>query len=226
MALRLENSYCRQHAIGEATKHFEINNYYDRNDRLVATGDKYGIQTECAYDGAGRKYQNRTVLELESTKFTSGKFNYRDPLPDPHWKAGTSGLDTSSVQSGHMSGGDDKVVEFTHAVLDGAANVVQEHTFEVNHDEAASGVDLTANDDYIRRSVYSWYDGGDRLQVTADYGSGDTASGPGVWKYVTVPGRPTSAPTSSSDTKLVTQYAYFYGDDSNTSGITESLGPW
>ena len=110
-----------RHPGTEATKYFEINHFYDRNDQVVATGDKYAAQMEYAYDGARRKYQDRTVLELESTKYTSGKFSYRDPLPDPHWKAGTGGLDTSSVQSGYMVGGDDKVVEFTHSVLDALA---------------------------------------------------------------------------------------------------------
>ena len=42
----------------------------------------------------------------------------------------------------------------------------------------------------------------------ANYGSGDTASGPGNWKYASVPSRPGTAPTSSSQTRLVTQYSY------------------
>ena len=59
-----------------ASNRFETNNHYDRNGQLVATGDKNSAHTEYAYDGLGRRYQTRTVMELNSTKYDSGKFKY------------------------------------------------------------------------------------------------------------------------------------------------------
>ena len=51
----------------EGTDHFESDNFYDRRGDLVATGDKYSVQTEMAYDGCQRQYQSRTVKELSGT---------------------------------------------------------------------------------------------------------------------------------------------------------------
>jgi RHS repeat-associated protein len=47
-----------------------------------------------------------------------------------------------------------------------------------------------------------------RETTMANYGSGDTTTGAGNWKYATVPSRPGTAPTSSSQTTLVTLYSY------------------
>ena len=56
----------------EDKKHFEVNSYYDRNGRLVCTGDKYSVHTEYAYDGVGRQYQVRTVKGAPATNAYSG----------------------------------------------------------------------------------------------------------------------------------------------------------
>ncbi|MBX3436148.1 MAG: RHS repeat-associated core domain-containing protein, partial [Planctomycetaceae bacterium] len=163
----------------------------------MATGDLAGgTSTELAYDGAGRQYQSRTVLQLESTKYSSGAFNYRDPKPHPARSS--------------MSGGDDQVVLLAHSEFDAAGHAIGQHTYEMIHNDTGAnlGIDLSNNDDYVRRTVYSWYDDAHRLIATGDYGSGDTAAGAGKWKYAAVPARPGSAPGSSSDTVLVTQYAY------------------
>jgi hypothetical protein len=60
------------------------------------------------------------------------------------------------------------------------------------------------------------------LEVTDRYhsipSSGDTAAGAGNWKYTTVPSRPGTAPTSSSQTTLVTlKTNEIYPDSSDTS---------
>ncbi len=107
-----------------------------------------------------------------------------------------------------MSGGNDDVVELNHMVYDASGNVLEQHSFEMNHDDTASvGIDMTAND-YVRSSAYSWYDEADRLITMANYGSGDTAAGPGSWKYSSMPTRTGTPPTVSSDTELVTLYVY------------------
>ena len=93
----------------ESTNHQQVNNYYDRNGRLVCTGQKYNVHTEYAYDGAGRRYQTRTVSDVESTPYSSGAFVYRAPEPN------------SSVSS--MSGSDDGLIAFTHLDYDDAGNV-------------------------------------------------------------------------------------------------------
>jgi RHS repeat-associated protein len=89
--------------------------------------------------------------------------------------------------------------------------VLETDTFEDNHDDVTGstpGINLSSNNDYVRRTVFNWYDASNRLTTTADYGSGDTASGAGQWKYATIPSRPSSAPTASSSTALVTLYGY------------------
>ena len=57
--------------------------------------------TEIAYDGAGRQYQSRTVLELESTKYSSGAFQYRAPTPDPTLSSMTGGQGSYSMEFSH-----------------------------------------------------------------------------------------------------------------------------
>ena len=135
-----------------------------------------------------------------------------------HWKASTTGLDTSLVRTtggNYMVAGDDSVIEFTHAVYDAAGNATQEHTFEANHNDT-NGLDMTANDDYVRRSVYRSYDAVNRLLVVVDYGAGDASGAGEAWRYVAVPG------TTSGATSLATTFGYFYGDDPYTSGVTET----
>lgn len=129
--------------------------YRDLNGQLVAHGDLAGgTSQEYAYDAAGRQYQFRTVLQLESTKYSSGAFQYRAPTPDP---SRTS-----------MTGGDDLVVTLTHSVFDAAGNVAEQHAYEMNHDDGTAGIDLSNNDDYVRRTVYSWYDAAHRPTTTGD----------------------------------------------------------
>ncbi|WP_339910566.1 RHS repeat-associated core domain-containing protein [Symmachiella dynata] len=181
---------------GTGSDYAQIDYYYDRSSRRVGVQPAHAAATETAYDGAGRAYQTRTVIDLESTKYSSGAFQYRAPVP-------------KQVLS-LMSGGDDLLLTLDHSIYE-SNNVIERHTFEDNHDDAVSvtrGIDLTNNDDYVRRSVYSWYGDADRVEVTADYGSGDTTAGAGTWKYAAVPSRPGTAPAASSGTKLVTLYGY------------------
>jgi hypothetical protein len=110
-----------------------------------------------------------------------------------------------------MSGGDGGLLELTHQTLDTSGNVLEIDTFEDNHDDvidSTPGINLSSNNDYVRRTAFSWFDSANRLTTMADSGSGDTTSGAGQWKYVTIPTRPSSAPSSSSSTALVTLYAY------------------
>jgi RHS repeat-associated protein len=188
-----------------------IDTYYDRNNHAVA-GVTYGqAATELVYDGAGREYQTRTVKSLEGgdsgaggTFYSSGKFLYRDPQPAPSFSASSASA---------MSGGDDQVLEITHRYLDAVGNPLETHTFEVNHNDS-DGLSVAETGggtrDYVRRSVYSWYDAANRLTTTADYGSGDTTSGAGSWKYASMPSR-ASAPSGSASDVLAATYTY---DDS------------
>jgi len=168
--------------------------FYDLNGRVVASGDLAGgTSTEIAYDAAGRQYQSRTVLELSSSKFSSGLFNYRAPAPHP---------DLSS-----MSSGDDLVITLSHSQFDDAGNTTGQHAFDMTHDDGTPGIDLSNNDDYVRSTTYSWFDDANRPVATANYGSGDTAMGPGTWKYAAIPARPGNPPVTAN-TVLVTSYGY------------------
>ncbi len=157
---------------GAGSDYLQTDTYYDRNDRRVAFATAYAAAIEMTYDGAGRNYQTRVVLALESAKYSSGVFQYRDPVPKPNLSS--------------MSGGDDYVLTLIHTAYDGY-NAIEQHYFEDNHDDATSasgrGIDLSNNDDYVRSSVYSWFDDADRVEAKADYGSGDTTTGVGTWCY-------------------------------------------
>lgn len=182
----------------EATKHFVSNSFFDRRGNLVAWEQENGMASETAYDGAGRRYQSRTVITLESTKYTSGEFNYRSPTPDPGYGVGSESS---------LTGGDDSVLTLSHSVFNDAGQVIESHSLEAHHDDT-NGIDLSADDDYVRSSHYSWYDDADRLEVSASHGAGNgSGSGDGTWTYVALPASVTK-PTTSSDAELVTLYSY------------------
>ncbi len=193
---------------GQKGAKFLTENFYDRNDSLVAETTKNATFVEHAYDGAGRNYQTRIVAdEIASTPYSSGSFVYRNPKPDPNVR------DMDALTSG---GGDDDILEIEHEELDDSGNVLEEHVFEANHDDG-DGLDVTADDDYVRSSEFFWYDADSELLTTiADYGSGDTNSGSGSWDRFAIPARG-AAPTSSSDQKLVTKFTY------NTAGLLETI---
>jgi RHS repeat-associated protein len=164
---------------------------------LVAAAPAYAAGTETAYDGAGRQYETRTVIALQSTPYSSGVYQYCAPSPVPTLSS--------------ISGGDNGVLKLAHQTLDANGNVLETDSFEDNHDDVTSstpGINLTSNNDYVRRTVFDWYDAANRITTAVDYGSGDTSSGAGQWKYATIPSRPSSAPTASTNTALVTIYAY------------------
>jgi RHS repeat-associated protein len=197
---------------GTGTNYLAQNAFYDRNDRVVASGPAYAAGTEAAYDGAGRQYESRTVIALQSTPYSSGAYQYCAPTPNPTLSS--------------MSGGDAGVLELSHHDLDANGNVLETDTFEDNHDDVTGstpGINLTSNNDYVRRTVFSWYDVGNRITATADYGSGDTSTGAGQWKYATIPTRPSSAPTASSSIALVTLYGYA-SDTGLLQTVTDPVG--
>ncbi|MEM8667442.1 MAG: RHS repeat-associated core domain-containing protein [Planctomycetota bacterium] len=182
----------------EATKHFKSNAYFDRRGNLVASEEENGMASESAYDGAGRQYQSRSVTTLESTKYTSGEFNYRAPTPDPGYGVGSESS---------LTGGDDSVITLSHSVFSDTGQVTESHSLEAHHDDT-NGIDLSADDDYVRSSRYFWYDDADRLEVSATHGSGNGSGlGDGTWTYVALPASITK-PTTSSDAELVTLYSY------------------
>jgi RHS repeat-associated protein len=173
------------------------NVYYDRNNRIVAAAPAYATGTELAYDGAGRQYQRRAVIALQSTTYSSGAYQYCAPAPNP---ALTS-----------MSGGNNGVLTLAHNTLDSNGNVLEVDSFEDNHDDVLGGtpgINLTTNSNYVRRTVFNWFDPANRVTTVADYGSGDPSTGAGQWKFSTIPSRPSTAPTTSANTNLVTRYGY------------------
>jgi len=189
-------NYNVDQSTGAATKYVSSSNYYDRDSRRVASISGALAGSETAYDGVGRAYQQREVLDLAATKYSSGEYQYRAPKPHP--------TRTS------MTGGDDKVMSLSHSEYSGDL-MIGSHSYEANHNDstgASAGIDLSSNDDYVRQTAYYWHDAQGRETTVANYGSGDTATGAGNWKYATVPSRPGTAPTSSSQTSLVTQYSY------------------
>jgi len=184
---------------GSKGKKFVNNRYYDRRNNVVAIAPQHAAAAEFAYDGLNRLYQGRTVLDLAATKYAVGAYQYRNPIPKPDINESTQAL--------LMSGGDDKVVTVGHRVLAGNGNVERFISLQALHGDT-DGIDLTANDDYVQTAAYRWYDGAGRVATVADYGSGDTASGQGQFKYFALPARPASAPAGSTDARLVTSFSY------------------
>ncbi|MEZ6032063.1 MAG: RHS repeat-associated core domain-containing protein [Planctomycetaceae bacterium] len=184
--------------------------YFDRLGRVVASQPSYQAGSETAYDGAGRPYQSRSVLDLKSTKYSSGAFVYRDPKPQPTMSS--------------MTGGDDSILGVSHSVFDSSGNVTEKHSLHMNHDDTTTvGIDMSNNDDYVRSSEYMWYDAANRVTVSGSYGSGDTTAGAGQWKYATVPTRPATAPSASSVTVLLTEYEYD-SDTGEQTTVTDPMG--
>jgi hypothetical protein len=167
---KLGRVYRTESVPGRSANAIQINNYYDRNDRLVCTGDVNRSHTEYAYDGAGRQYQVRVVNNPLVTKYSAGAFQYRAPAPHPSL-------------SSKSSTGDATLIEFTHYVYDSADNKIEEHVFELNHTDS-NGIDIDATDSYVRRTIFSWYDLADRLQYVDDYGA-DNGGTADSWKYST-----------------------------------------
>jgi RHS repeat-associated protein len=189
-------NYNVDQSTGAATKYVNSSHYYDRENRRVASISGALAGSETAYDGVGRAYQQREVLDLAAIKYSLGEYQYRAPKPHP-------------VRAS-MTGGDDKVMSLSHSEYSGDL-MTGSHSYEANHNDttgASAGIDLSSNDDYVRQTVYYWHDAQGRETTMAGYGSGDTAAGAGNWKYATVPSRPGTAPTSSSQTTLVTLYSY------------------
>jgi RHS repeat-associated protein len=150
------------------------NNYYDRRDLLVCAGDQKASHMEYVYDGAGRRIQERTIKDVQATKYNSGAFNYCEPdAADP-------------------TGGDEGVVRMAYTTFDAAGNATGVHEYEITHTDT-NGINLSDTASFIRRTQYSWYDAADRLVASADYGAGDGTSGSTIWEYTSAPTRPSSA---------------------------------
>ena len=106
------------------------------------------------------------------------------------------------------------VIAQSETDYDIAGNVLGQHSFDLNPGDN-SGI-TTSSTNYIRRSVYYWYDKAGRETVQADYGSGGAN-----WAYYAKPARPGSAPASSSASYLVTKTAY----NANTGRVDLSTDP-
>ncbi|MEZ6049199.1 MAG: RHS repeat-associated core domain-containing protein [Planctomycetaceae bacterium] len=192
--------------------HFFSNEYYyNRNNQLAGYGFSRTNFGELAYDGAGRMYQMRDVQSIETTKYASGVYQYRDPQPNP------------SLSS--MSGGDDVVLGLQHYAFDGTL-LTEVHDFQSTHldvDSGTNGIDLTNHDDYIRTSTFAWYDDVQRLTTVADYGSGDTGANSGVMKYTAIPTRPGTAPSASTSSILVGKMSY-HSETGAVETVTDAAG--
>jgi YD repeat-containing protein len=90
------------------------------------------------------------------------------------------------------------------------SNVIAQESLTLNPNETISINENGTN--FVRRTVYSWYDKSGRQTVQADYGSGTT-----IWTNAAKPTRPNNAPANSTENYLVTKYGY-----SPTSGLLES----
>jgi RHS repeat-associated protein len=160
--------YRKEHFPGTSANKLQTNNYYDRNGRLVCTGDKYSAHTEYAYDGAGRQYQERTVTDVSSAKYSSGAFQYRAPAPAP----AVAGISTT---------GDDGLIAFTHITYDLAGNLWAKYEFEVNHDDT-NGIDIDSISSYVRHTTNNYFDAADRIIASVNFGAVHDSGSQRIWK--------------------------------------------
>jgi RHS repeat-associated protein len=203
-----EDKYTISRVDGSKGGRLQTDYYYDCRGNKVAIAPRYSAATEIAYDGLGREYQTRTVLQLkgeDGSGFYSGStfavqrpdsrstFRYRKPKPNSNF---------ASSRAGEMSGGSDQVFAIKHKAFDVAGNVIETHTFDTAVGNGR-GLDLSVEFGYVRRSVYSWYDAANRLTAKADYGCGNQATD--TWAYAPMPLRPGSAPRTNAAV-LVTSF--------------------
>ena len=187
---------------GSAGNCLRTNTYYDAMDRSVGTETVGGISTEMAYDALGRVYQSRSVKALKSTKYLSGQFQYCSPTPKPNLA--------------NLSGSGGGVITVNHTAFDTSGNAIAQHSLDLN-----AGIETgisTSSPNYVRQTVYSWYDAAGRPTTQANYGSGAT-----TWVYATLPARPTTAPTTSSASVLVTLIGY-NASSGRQESMTDSMG--
>ena len=179
------------------TGYLKTDNYYDRNDRLVARASPGRGATEMAYDAAGRQYQTRVVKAPSATLYdSSGAFQYCAPAPNP--------------VAGSMSGSAGGVIEISHSVLDAGGRPLEQHRFELNHDDTSGGINLGGSN-YVRSTVFNWYDAAGRILTSGNYGcgSGSGDSSTTQWTYTTAPVYASeNGSGTSSASVLFTQYAY------------------
>lgn len=175
-----------------STLRLRTDRFFDRNGKVVAIAPAYAAATEMAYDGAGRRYQTRTVRILNGGKYSAGKFNYQSPAPEPD----------HGSSSNTMTDGDDSVIEISHQLLDEDGNAVESHSYEINHNDT-NGLNLSGSD-WVRRSIYNFYDDANRLTHSVDNGSGTT-----IWANASMPAMPANLPTASTSSYLVTRHAYY-----------------
>jgi RHS repeat-associated protein len=181
------------------------NNYYDRRDLLVCTGDQHGAHMEYVYDGAGRQFEERTIKDVQATKYNSGAFNYCEPdAADP-------------------AGGDEGVVHMVHTDLNAAGDVTGVHDYEMTHTDA-NGINLSDTTSYVRSTQYLWYDAADHLVMTHDYGAGDGTSNATSWKYWALPLDDNSLTWSSPDVYNGILHMTTYGYDAAGRQDTVTIG--
>src|SRR5690606_14832721 len=113
------------------------------------------------------------------------------------------------------------VIAMTHRVFDDVGNTIEQHRFEMNHDDGSAVIDLANDADYIRSSVYPWSDcaappfaagntgpAGTAARISHRQSASLPARPAGNWEYASVPARAGSPPGSSGNTVLVTKFAY------------------
>lgn len=195
---QLGRAYRIERYPGTSLSKIQANFYYNRNNQPVCMGEKYSSHFEFAYDGLGRKYQERIVANVQNTLFdsTTHAFNYSNPEPTPS----ISSMSTS---------GDEGLVFIRHIDYDWAGNTVAKHHFEMNHTDT-NGIDGTGS--YVRQTAHMWYDRATRLTAQADWGSGNSSS-LNLWAYSTPPTRNPTEPSwtdpSVYDGKaLLTKFEY------------------
>ena len=180
---------------GDLDEKIVADNYYDRNSRLVGRYSPARGGLEYAYDGAGRRTEVRLVTDLESPKYSSGAFCYRNPKPGD-----TSGDDDD---------GDDGVIQMSRTVYDKVGNVTESIRMEVNHDDTDGLLITSGSEDFVQTAVYHWYETNThRRTTTAVFGTGK-ASAP-FWEHNSL-SRPGSEPSGSGNDGLVTKYDYDRG---------------
>jgi hypothetical protein len=185
---------------GTVNSVFSIDYYYNLLGQSVATQQVNGAAVEVAYNALGQIYQQRKLLSLSSTKFSNGKFQYRNPQPQ------------SDISE--MSDGGDGILTINHSDLDNLGQVLGQHIFDLTAGQT-SGISLSSNN-YVRQTSYLWYDQARRLVAHANYGSGSS-----IWGYAALPGRPNTIPTESSESLLLTQVVY----NSATGQLSSVINP-
>jgi RHS repeat-associated protein len=174
------------------------------NSNFAATATGKFSHNRSSYDIQGRVWKTN-VFNNVSNSFdeTMYKYNFAGQrISTTHNNTSVeSNYDSlgRNIESKMKSGMVVKMIQRQEYDITG--NVIGKESLTLNPNETTSINENGTN--FVRRTVYNWYDKAGRQMVSADFGSGAV-----IWTNAAKPARPNIIPENSSEDCLVTKYGF------------------